>query len=69
MCLCVCVSLCRRAKDLLTQNQDLLHKVAAVLIEKENIDGEEFQQLVLDSQVEQYLKKDAPGITIPYQAA
>jgi cell division protease FtsH len=43
--------------------------VAAVLIEKENIDGDEFQQIVLASQAQQYLKKDAPGVTIPYQAA
>lgn len=58
----------RRAKDLLTSNVDVLHKVAAVLVEKENIDGEEFQQIILDSRVEQYLKKDAPGVSIPYQA-
>jgi energy-converting hydrogenase A subunit M len=41
----------RRAKDLLTANIDVLHKVAAVLIEKENIDGEEFQQIIMDTQV------------------
>jgi cell division protease FtsH len=41
--------------------------VAAVLIEKENIDGDEFQQIILESQVEQYLKDDAPGLSIPYQ--
>lgn len=35
----------RRAKDLLTTNMDVLHKVAAVLIEKENLDGEEFQKV------------------------
>uniref|UniRef100_A0A7S3QR73 AAA+ ATPase domain-containing protein n=1 Tax=Dunaliella tertiolecta TaxID=3047 RepID=A0A7S3QR73_DUNTE len=57
----------RRAKDLLVSNEDILHKVAAVLIEKENIDGDEFQQIILESQVEQYLKDDAPGVTIPYQ--
>ncbi len=44
-------------------------QVAAVLVEKENIDGDEFQQIVLASQAQQYLKKDAPGISIPYQAA
>ncbi|KAJ9505686.1 hypothetical protein QJQ45_022439 [Haematococcus lacustris] len=59
----------RRAKDLLTSNIDVLHKIAAVLVEKENIDGEEFQAIIMESQVEQYLKKDAPGVTIPYQAA
>lgn len=59
----------RRAKDLVENNIDILHKVAAVLIEKENIDGDEFQQIVLASQAKQYLKKDAPGVSIPYQAA
>ena len=57
----------RRAKDLISSNIDILHKVAAVLIEKENIDGEEFQQIVMSSKAEQYLKSDAPGVTIPYQ--
>lgn len=59
----------RRAKDLVQSNIDILHRVAAVLMEKENIDGDEFQQIVLASQAEQYLKPDAQGITIPYQKA
>jgi cell division protease FtsH len=59
----------RRAKDLVQSNIEVLHKVAAVLVEKENIDGDEFQQLVQESRAEQYLKADAPGVTIPYQAA
>ncbi|KAI8473957.1 MAG: peptidase family M41-domain-containing protein [Monoraphidium minutum] len=59
----------RRAKDLVQSNIEILHRVAAVLMEKENIDGDEFQQIVLESQAEQYLKGDAPGVTIPYQAA
>ena len=46
-----------------------LLQVAAVLMEKENIDGDEFQQIVLESQAEHYLKHDAPGMTIPYQKA
>lgn len=58
----------RRAKDLIQSNIDILHKTAAVLMEKENIDGDEFQQIVLESQAKQYLKQDAPGVTIPYQA-
>jgi hypothetical protein len=58
----------RRAKDLVQSNIDILHKVAAVLIEKENIDGDEFQQIVLSSQAENYLKDDAPGLSIPYQS-
>ena len=59
----------RRAKDLIQTNLDILHKTAAVLIEKENIDGDEFQQIVLESQARQYLKADAPGVEIPYQSA
>jgi cell division protease FtsH len=59
----------RRAKDLMTSNIGILHKVAEVLMEKENIDGEEFQKIVLESQAEQYLRVDAPEMTIPYQQA
>jgi cell division protease FtsH len=58
----------RRAKDLVQSNIDILHKTAAVLMEKENIDGDEFQQIILESQASQYLKQDAPGVSIPYQA-
>ncbi|MEW5308566.1 MAG: hypothetical protein WDW38_000514 [Sanguina aurantia] len=57
----------RRAKDLVVSNMSILHKTAAVLIDKENIDGEEFQQIILESQAEQYLKNDEPTQTIPYQ--
>eukprot|EP00775_Hariotina_reticulata_P005119 gene5119-5359_t len=57
----------RRAKDLIQSNIDILHKTASVLMEKENIDGDEFQQIILESQAQQYLKPDAPGVTIPYQ--
>eukprot|EP00798_Chlamydomonas_sp_ICE-L_P032254 gene32254-16821_t len=59
----------RRAKDLVQCNVEVLHKAAAVLLEKENLDGEEFMQIVMDSQAENYTKKDAPGLTIPYQQA
>ncbi len=59
----------RRAKDLVQSNLEILHKTAAVLMEKENIDGEEFMQIVMESQAINYLKKDSPGQTIPYQAA
>jgi hypothetical protein len=31
--------------------------------------GDEFQQIVLESQAQQYLKNDAAGVTIPYQSA
>ena len=57
----------RRAKDLVQSNMDILHNVAAILIEKENIDGDEFQNIILASKAKQYLKKDAPDVKIPYQ--
>lgn len=50
-------------------NIEVLHKVAEVLVEKENIDGDEFQNIILASSTSQYLKEDAPGVTIPYQTA
>lgn len=58
----------RRAKDLVQENIQVLHDVAAVLMEKENIDGDEFQRIIMASSARQYLKQDAPGVTIPYQA-
>ncbi|CAD7699535.1 unnamed protein product [Ostreobium quekettii] len=59
----------RRAKDLIQTNIDILHKTAEVLMEKETIDGDEFEQIIMESQAKQYLKKDAPTVTIPYQRA
>ncbi len=56
----------RRAKDLVQTNIHILHKLAEILIEQENVDGDEFQRIVVESQAEQYLKDDAPGVTIPY---
>jgi cell division protease FtsH len=58
----------RRAKDLVQSNIDILHKVAAILMEKENVDGDEFNRIVQESQARRYLKADAPGVAIPYQA-
>eukprot|EP00798_Chlamydomonas_sp_ICE-L_P010461 gene10461-8418_t len=59
----------RRAKDLVSSNIDILHRTAAVLLEKENIDGEEFLAIVMERQAQHYLKDDSPEQTIPYQAA
>jgi cell division protease FtsH len=59
----------RRAKDLVQSNIEILHKTAAVLMEKEQIDGEEFQRIVLEAQAEQYLKEDEPSVKVPYQYA
>ena len=50
-------------------NIEILHKTAAVLMEKEQIDGEEFQRIVLEAQAEQYLKEDEPSVKVPYQYA
>ena len=58
----------RRAKDLVQSNIEILHKTAAVLMEKEQIDGEEFQRIVDEAQAEQYLKPDAE-VEIPYRTA
>jgi hypothetical protein len=59
----------RRAKDLVTSNIEILHKTAERLLEKENIDGEEFAQIVAEMRASQYLKPDAPGVTVPDQGA
>eukprot|EP01024_Parvocaulis_polyphysoides_P071818 TRINITY_DN898_c0_g1_i11.p1 TRINITY_DN898_c0_g1~~TRINITY_DN898_c0_g1_i11.p1 ORF type:complete len:310 (+),score=69.74 TRINITY_DN898_c0_g1_i11:121-930(+) len=57
----------RRAKDLIQSNIDVLHKTAEILMEKENMDGDEFQRIVIESGASQYLKDDAPEVSIPYQ--
>ncbi|OUS48855.1 peptidase family M41-domain-containing protein [Ostreococcus tauri] len=59
----------RRAKDLVQENIAVLHAVAEVLMEKENIDGDEFEQIMLKAKSELYLKADNPTITVPYQSA
>ena len=57
----------RRAKDLVQSNIGVLHKAAAVLLEKENLDGDEFLKLLIESQAEQYLKSDEPSVEVPYK--
>ena len=57
----------RRAKDLLQTNLDLLHDVSIRLMETENMDGDEFEKIVLASGAAQYTKDDEPSITVPYQ--
>ncbi|KAL4439893.1 hypothetical protein ABPG75_002894 [Micractinium tetrahymenae] len=59
----------RRAKDLVQQNIDVLHKCADLLMEREQIDGEDLQALLVEAQAEQYLKSDEPSVTIPYRPA
>ena len=59
----------RRAKDLVQSNIGVLHKTAAVLLEEENLDGDEFLKILMESQAEQYLKSDSPDTTVPYKTA
>jgi len=59
----------RRAKDLVETNIEVLHKVAEVLLEKENIDGDEFQAIMLACGAGLYLKEDSPTTKVPYQTA
>lgn len=61
---CCC---CRRAKDLVQSNIEVLHKAAAVLLEKENLDGDEFLKILMENQAEQYLKSDEPAVSVPYK--
>ena len=49
-------------------NIDVLHKTAAVLLEQENLDGDEFLKILMESQAEQYLKADNPDVTVPYKS-
>jgi cell division protease FtsH len=56
----------RRAKDLVQSNIEILHKTAEVLMEKEQIDGDEFQRIVAATEAQQYLKEDA-DVQIPYR--
>lgn len=44
-----------RAKDLMTTHINILHKLAALLIEKETVDGEEFLRLFIENQAELYV--------------
>ena len=56
----------RRAKDLVVQNRAVLDKVAEVLLDKENIDGDEFERIFLEARAPLYLKADSPGTTVPF---
>jgi len=59
----------RRAKDLVQSNISVLHACADLLIEREQIDGEDLQALLVEAQSQQYLKTDEPTATIPYRTA
>ena len=47
-------------------NIDVLHQVADVLMEKENIDGDEFEKIMFNAKSELYLKQDNPDVAVPY---
>ena len=59
----------RRAKDLVQSNIGVLHSCAEMLLEREQIDGEDLQNIIAAAQSEQYLKEDEPSATIPYRTA
>ena len=56
----------RRAKDLVVSNRPVLDKVAEVLLEKESIDGDEFERIFTEARSTLYLKADAPGTKVPF---
>ena len=59
----------RRAKDLVEENIDCLHAVADVLLDKENIDGDEFEKIMLAAKARLYLKEDNEAIEVPFKTA
>ena len=44
-----------RAKTLMMTHIDILHRLAALLLEKETVDGEEFLRLFIDNNAELYV--------------
>ena len=59
----------RRAKDLVEENIDCLHAVADVLLDKENIDGDEFEKIMLAAKAKLYLKDDNESVEVPFKTA
>ena len=55
------------AKDLVTENIQCLHDVAEVLLEKENIDGDEFEKIMLAAKAKLYLKDDNGDVEVPFK--
>ena len=49
------------------QNIVLLHKLADLLQENEQVDGEELQAMIMEAQTEAYIAEDAPAVELPYQ--
>jgi len=59
----------RRAKDLVQLNMQCLHDVAEVLLDKENIDGDEFEKIMLAAKAKLYLLEDNAAIEVPFKTA
>ena len=59
----------RRAKDLVETNIQCLHDVADVLLDKENIDGDEFEKIMLKARAKLYLQEDNAAIEVPFKTA
>merc|ERR1740127_7077 len=56
----------RRAKDCIQQNIQVLHDTADVLLDKESIDGDEFEKIMFNAKSELYLKEDNLEVVVPY---
>ena len=48
---------------------DCLHAVADVLLDKENIDGDEFEKIMLAAKAKLYLKDDNESVEVPFKTA
>ena len=59
----------RRAKDLVETNIQCLHDVAEVLLDKENIDGDEFEGIMLKARSKLYLQEDNASVEVPFKTA
>jgi len=59
----------RRAKDLVETNIACLHAVADVLLDKENIDGDEFEKIMLKARSKLYLLEDNAAVEVPFKTA
>ena len=53
----------------MTDNIGCLHAVAEVLLDKENIDGDEFEKIMLAAKARLYLKEDNEAIEVPFKTA
>lgn len=52
----------------MSKNMPLLHRIAEVLLEKDQVDGEELLAMIFEAQTESYIQEDAKQ-TLPYREA